>query len=431
MNRRSAAQHPSARRAALAVAAALSATAVLAACAEPGAAPLRVADAAATRDLGSDATTQRLAELMQQDVAAGAPGMVVRVDDGSGRIISLARQAAWSTADHKLSANDEFRMGSNTKTMIGVLVLQLVAEHKLSLQDPVDKWLPGLVPNGQHITLKMLLNHTSGLYDYVYDTGILAHEIGADKSALTPEELLAASAKYPPLFAPGAGYAYSNTDYVALGLVLEKASGQSVITLLQRRIIGPLGLRDTYFATDGASRDGDKLADGYEPDAANLAPLLPPGTPPGTAFVGPVRGDHVLVTSLDPDWAFAAGAIVSTPADEQRFLRALASGRLLPPAQLAEMKTAVVENPGVPNSARYGLGFEEYFSPCGPVWGHTGGMPGYASENYTNANGTRSVTVVTTTLFALHAPALGAADQKVVDAAVCAMLDKPLPTGSD
>ena len=431
MNRLSATEHPSTRRAGLALAAALSATAALVACAEPGAAPLRVADVAATRNLGSDATTQELAALMQHDVEAGAPGVVVRVDDGSGRIVSLARQAAWSTAVHKLSANDEFRMGSNTKTMIAVLVLQLVAEHKLSLQDPVDKWLPGLVPNGRHITLKMLLNHTSGLYDYIADPGVLAHEIGADTSALTPQDLLAASAKYPPLFAPGAGYAYSNTDYVALGLVLQKATGQSVITLLRRRLIQPLGLRDTYFATSGASRDGDKLADGYEPDAADLAPLLPPFVPAGTAFAGPARGDHVLVTSLDPDWAFTAGAIVSTPADEQRFLRALASGRLLPPAQLAEMRTAVIENPGEPDSARYGLGFEEYFSPCGPVWGHTGGMPGYASENYTTADGTRSVTVVTTTLFGLHAPTLGAADQKVVDAAVCAMMDKPLPAGSD
>ena len=391
--------------------------------------------AASTADAGQHPgnadVAQRLAALMRQEVALGAPGVAVRVDDGSGHVISLAQQAAWSTADHRLSAADEFRMGSNTKTMIGVLVLQLVAEHRLSLADPVQKWLPGLVPDGEHITLRMLLNHTSGLFDYIFDPAVIALVTGADTTPVTPTRLLAISAQYPPLFAPGAEYAYSNTDYVALGLVLEKATGQDVATLLQRRIIGPLGLRHTYLASNGASRDGDRLAAAYEPDAADLAPLLPPGTPPGTQFVGPARCDHVLVTSLNPDWAWTAGAIVSTPADEQRFLRALASGELLPPAQLAEMRTTVVEVPGDPNSARYGLGFEEYFSPCGPVWGHTGGVPGYGTQNYTDATGRRSVTVATTTLFGLHATALGAADHTTVDAAVCAMLDKPLPPGAN
>lgn len=372
----------------------------------------------------------KLATLIQQDIDAGAPGVVVRVNDGSGKPISIARQAGWTRRDHKLSADDQFRMGSNTKTIVGVLVLQLVAEHKLSLNDSVEKWLPGLVPGGRNITLRMLLNHTSGLFDYINDPGSLARMIGADPSPAMPTQLLAVAAQYPPLFTPGARYEYSNTNYIALGLVLEKASGQKLETLLQRRIIEPLGLRDTYLATSGTSRDGHKLADAYEPDAEHLAPLLPPGAPEGTSFAGPARGEHVLVTSISPQWLWAAGAIVSTPADEQKFLRALASGKLLRPAQLAEMKKTVIETPDDPNSARYGLGFEEYHSPCGPVWGHTGGVPGYSSQNYTDTTGTRSVSVVTTTLFALHAPELGAADQKVVDAAVCTMLGKPIPAAA-
>ncbi|MGW3960688.1 serine hydrolase domain-containing protein [Amycolatopsis sp. NPDC005003] len=378
----------------------------------------------------NNSAATKLAALMQQDIDAGAPGVVVRVDDGSGKPISIARQAGWTRRDHKLSADDQFRMGSNTKTMVGVLVLQLVAEHRLSLDDSVEKWLPGLVPDGRNITLRMLLNHTSGLFDYIKDPGALAHVIGADPSPVTPTQLLAVAAQYPPVFTPGARYEYSNTNYIALGLVLEKASGRKFATLLQRRIIEPLGLRDTYLPGNGESRDGDELADAYEPDAEHLAPLLPPGAPAGTSFAGPARGDHVLVTSISPGWAWAAGAIVSTPADEQKFLRALASGKLLRPAQLAEMKKAVVETPDDPNSARYGLGIEEYHSPCGPVWGHTGGVAGYSSQNYTDPTGTRSVSVVTTTLFALHAPELGAADQKVVDAAVCTMLGKPIPAAA-
>ncbi|MFD8723690.1 serine hydrolase domain-containing protein [Streptomyces sp. NPDC059629] len=436
MGRRFAERRMPSRRACSAVSAALTALAALA-CVTPdavalnGSAPRGVdSSRLAGRPAGEDAAARRLSALMQKEVDAGAPGVVVRVSDGR-KTISLARQAGWTRPDHKLSADDQFRMGSNTKTMVGLLVLQLVAEHKVSLQDRVEKWLPGLVPGGGNITLKMLLNHTSGLFDYINDPGILARVTGADTSSVTPEELLAVSAQYPPLFTPGAEYAYSNTNYAALGLVLEKATGQDLATLLQRRIIRPLGLHDTYLATSGASRDGDKLADGYEPDAEHLAPLLPPEAPKGTAFAGPARGAHVLVTSLNPEWAWAAGAIVSTPADEQRFLRALASGKLLPPAQLAEMETTVVETPGDPASARYGLGIERYLSPCGPVWGHTGGVPGYSSQNYTDETGKRSVTVVATTLFGMRAEGVGAADQKVVDAAVCTMLGKSLPADAN
>lgn len=389
----------------------------LAACAVPEEAP----------PAATNSTARQLDALARQDVAAGVPGVVIRVDDGTGKPIEVAKQADWTTADHRLTADDQFRMGSNTKTMTAVLVLQLVAEHKLSLEDSVEKWLPGLVPNGKNITLRMLLNHTSGLYDYLNDPETLAAVTGQDERTKTPAELLAVAAKYPPLFAPGAQYSYSNTGYLALGMVLEAVTGRSPETLLRQRIINPLGLRDTYLATNDVSRDGARLADSYEPDAEHLAPLLPDGVPAGTAFAGPARAGHVLTTSINPYWAGAAGAVVSTPEDWQRFLRALAAGSLLPRAQLAEMRKTVIESPGTANSPRYGLGLEEYVSPCGSVWGHTGRIPGYASENYTNAEGTRSVTVVTTTMFGLFDPKLAAADQKVVDGAVCAMLGKPLP----
>lgn len=244
---------------------------------------------------------------------------------------------------------------------------------------------------------------------------------------MTPARMLAVAAKRPALDQPGVRYSYSNTNYLALGLVLEKVTGTKVETQLRQRIFQPLGLRETYLATDAVSRDGERLADAYEPDAEHLAPLLPAGTPEGTAFAGPARDGHVLTTSINPDWAWTAGAAVSTPQDWQRFLRALAAGRLLSAAQFAEMKKTVAETPGDARGARYGLGLEQYLSPCGPVWGHTGGIPGYSSENYTDESGTRAVTVVTTTLFGLHDAKAGAADQKVVDAAVCAMLGKPFP----
>ncbi|MBB5907502.1 D-alanyl-D-alanine carboxypeptidase [Actinoalloteichus hymeniacidonis] len=210
-------------------------------------------------------------------------------------------------------------------------------------------------------------------------------------------------------------------------MVLEKAGGENLETLLQQRILHPLRLADTYLATDRESRDGERLADGYEPDAEHLAPLPPSGTPEDAAFVGDARGDHVLVTSTDPSWAWAAGAVVSTPQDWQEFLRALLSGEVLPDTQLAEMKETVAVNPDEPAGTRYGLGLEQYQSPCGAVWGHTGGITGYSSVNYVDEAGTRSVTVVTTTQFGLLDPERQAANRAVVDGAICTMLGQPLP----
>jgi D-alanyl-D-alanine carboxypeptidase len=376
-----------------------------------------------------------LTTLMEEDVQAGAPGVIVRIDDGD-RLVTVARQAPWATADHRLSAADQFRMGSNTKTMVATVALQLVAERRLSLSDPVDKWLPGAVANGRTITVRMLLNHTSGLPDYTFDLEkarfdpeLLAAITGQRPRRWTPGRLLSVAAKYPVNFAPGTGYSYSNTNYVALGMILERVTANSLADLLRDRILRPLNLHDTYLATNGRSRDGKQLAHGYEPDAAHLGPLLEHfGAPAGTAFAGPERHEHVDVTGISPSWAWAAGAIVSTPRDWDRFLSALLSGRLLPAAQLAQMRTTV-EDPGSNGTGRYGLGLMQYTNGCGTVWGHTGGIPGYGSQNYTDATGRRTVTVVTATQFGSKFPGVQEADQRVVDAAVCTMLGKPVPAG--
>jgi D-alanyl-D-alanine carboxypeptidase len=363
------------------------------------------------------AQIDQLTRLAQQDVDAGAPGVIVRVDDGTGSPIEIARQAAWTRPDHTLTADDRFRMGSSTKTMVATLVLQLVAEHRLALTDPVGKWLPGRIPNGQAITLRMLLNHTSGLFNDINDPAVLAAFTGQDTRRWIPQQLIAAAVQHPPLFAPGTHYSYSNTNYIALGLVLEKATGRRLADLIDERIVRPLNLHNTYLGTQRR-----KLAHGYEPDAAHLAPLLPPGTPVGTAFVGPARGDHVDTTWVNDSTEWAAGGIVSTAQDWARFQTALMSGKLLPPAQFEEMRTTVVED--TPQGNRYGLGLEEVVTPCGTVWGHVGQVPGYSSENYTDATGRRTVAIFTSTVFGLAEPKAGTADQALVNAAVCAMLDR-------
>jgi D-alanyl-D-alanine carboxypeptidase len=378
------------------------------------------AGAATARPAASQAA--RLAALAEQDVKAGAPGVIVQIREHGRPVVTITRQAAFTRADGTLSADDQFRMGSNTKTMVSVLILQLVAEHRIALSDPVGKYLPGLIPNGQAITIRMLLNHTSGLFNDINDPGVLAAFTGQDPRHWTPRQLIQAAVSHPPLFAPGTRYSYSNTNYIALGLIAEKITGNSLGELIQQRIAGPLGLRHTFLA--GFRAPGD-LADGYEPDAARLATVLPPGTPKGTHFVGPARGDWVDTTWVNESTEWAAGGIVSTAADWATFQAALMSGRLLPPAQLAQMRDTVSEGSSTPN--RYGLGIERVVTPAGVVWGHDGQVPGYSSWDYTTSDGSATVAVYVTTVFGLAGPAAATATENLLGGAIDAMLGKPIP----
>ncbi|MBB5907501.1 serine hydrolase [Actinoalloteichus hymeniacidonis] len=153
------------RRVTLTVVASLTVLATVAACTGP-------ADTETPPNSAHDLPVTQLTALLDDAITAGVPGGVVRIDDGSGEPIEIARQADWTTDDHGLAARDQFRMGSNAKTMIGVLVQQLAAEQQLALTDPIERWLPGAVPNGSEITLHMLLNHTSGLDDYIYEPDV-------------------------------------------------------------------------------------------------------------------------------------------------------------------------------------------------------------------------------------------------------------------
>ncbi|WP_211765228.1 serine hydrolase domain-containing protein [Kutzneria sp. CA-103260] len=348
----------------------------------------------------------------------------MRVDDGHGRPAEIAEQADWTKEDHRLAAGDEFRMGSNTKTMMATLVLQLVADGRLALTDPVRKWLPDKVPNGQAITLRMLLNHTSGLYDYTNDPALLPSILGRDPHPWTNQELLAVGVQHPPLFPPGTQWSYSNTNYVAIGAVLERATGKSVADLVRDRITRPLGLQHTYFATDG-SWSGPHVR-GYEPDAAHLPPEMPADI--GT-IVGPRHDGHVDVSDNNVRWGGAAGAVVSTASDWARFYAALMSGKLLPAAQLAQMRDTVPVFPDQPDGPGYGLGIETGTTPCGTVWEHDGGVPGYLSANFTDSAGDRTGSVlISTELFSEFdaEPKLAAASKALSNAAICAMFDKPV-----
>lgn len=376
----------------------------------------------------SDGKTQRdqLDQLARKVVDAGAPGVIVRVDDGHGRPVQIAEQATWTTRDHLLRVGDEFRMASNTKTMMATIMLQLVAEGRLALTDPVEKWLPGQVPNGKAITLRVLLNHTSGLFDYTNDPAFLPSILGRDRRRWTSTELLAMGVKHDPLFAPNTKFSYSNTNYVAIGAVLERVTGASLAELVRDRIARPLGLRRTYYATDSAWRGPH--AHGYEPDAAHMPPEVPVEF---RDFAGMRHDGHVDVADNDPEYSGAAGAVVSTAEDWSRFYTALMSGKLLPATQLEQLRTTVPQDPEQPDGPGYGLGIQTGATPCGTIWGHDGGIPGYLTTNVTDRTGSRTANIlVSTESWAEFGsdPKLAGAAKALQIAVICTMFGKPVPT---
>jgi D-alanyl-D-alanine carboxypeptidase len=313
------------------------------------------------------ATSPALRQIVRQLVRDGAPGAlaVVRTPLGIRRAqAGLARRRPRTA----MAATDRFRVASITKTFVATVVLQLVAEGKLGLDDPVERWLPGLVPNGRAITIRELLDHTSGLFDYFGDKGFVRAVVAQPGRIWPRRRLVAIAASHPPLFPPGRDWSYSNTNYILLGLVVEAAGGTPLDQQLQQRFFDPLGLTATSFPT-GARIDGAH-AHGY------------------VGFATLPRLRSLLDTSpVSPSLAWAAGAIVSTGDDVTSFYAALLGGRLLPPDLLAAMETPA---PGV----HYGLGLLETDTPCGPAYGHEGDLLGYRSFVYAHPDGTRVALVM-------------------------------------
>ncbi|WP_369216872.1 serine hydrolase domain-containing protein, partial [Streptomyces flavofungini] len=343
--------------------------AALVSCSDAGSAGARPA---AGRSAADTAAAERLAGLARKAADTGSLGVIVRVDSGDGKPVEIARQAAWTKDDHRLAVGDRFRVGSNTKTLTATLVLQQVAEKRIGLGDTVEKWLPGLVEGGEHITVRMLLNHTSGLGDFLLTPQFLPSLTGQVKRTWTPEKLLGITPEQDPPTEPGKTYSYSNANYEALGLILEKATGSGLAELIKKRITGPLGMKDSYLATK-ADWNTRQHVTGYEPDAGRLKAILSRTVdlPEGVGFAGAERsGDTIDTSAIDPSWSWAAGGMVSTAQDWQRFLTALISGELLPEAQLKQMRTTVA---APEEGGGYGLGLMRVDTSCGTVWGHTGG----------------------------------------------------------
>jgi D-alanyl-D-alanine carboxypeptidase len=308
---------------------------------------------------------------IQQLVRDGEPGAIGFTRNGS-QVTVAASGLADVAAGTPMTRGDRVRVGSLTKTFVATVVLQLVGGHLLSPGDTVARWLPGVLPDGATVTIQQLLQHTSGVYDYTSDPGF-QQALAADPTRVwRPAELARIAAAHPPVFPAGTSFAYSNTDYVLLGMIISAATGRSVGQELQARIFRPLGLRDTSFPYADPHL-GEPYARGY---------LL---NQPGAA--GPVDA-----TVISPSAAGAAGAIVSTAADLARFYTALLTGKLLPATQLREMLTTTPIPMG--SGAGYGLGIMSLPLPCGTAWGHQGDFPGYFNNAFTTTDGSRQAVVL-------------------------------------
>lgn len=271
-----------------------------------------------------------------------------------------------------------FRIGSITKTFVATVVLQLAAEGRLRLDDSIEKWLPGVVPNGRQITLRQLLNHTSGLYDYLYTLPMPpSQEFFANRwRTWTATEQIQNALVHPPTFEPpGSKYAYSNTGYLLLGQVIEKVTGRSYGREIERRVIRPLGLHDTVVPGTAPGIAGPHLH-GYVPTERSAEPNL------------------IDYTEMNPSIMGAGGEMISTTRDLNRYFAALLRGRLLPQYLLDEMKT-----PGT-KSKNYGLGLAWRTTECGiPVYGNDGDALAYNAWSFSTADGRRQVTIALTPKF--------------------------------
>nr|WP_123678740.1 serine hydrolase domain-containing protein [Couchioplanes caeruleus] len=311
------------------------------------------------------------ADLNRLVAEQGFPAALVNVRGRDGETRDLTAGVAELGKRRKPPVDGRVRIGSNTKTFVAVVVLQLVDEGKIKLDDSVETYLPGLLRgdgiDGRQITVRQMLQHTSGLPDY-------SHHIRDYRSTyFEPRDLLDVALAHK---AGPTQWRYSNTNYVVAGLLVQKVTGRPIAEEITRRIIKPLKLRDTYFPAQGDKTIQGRHPHGYQADEA--------GTPRD-------------VTEMDPSVAWTAGQMIASPSDLNRFFAALLSGKLLAPAQMEQMRTTVPAiQPGLPAGSRYGLGLLSKPLPCGGIyWGHGGDIDGYETRGGVTDDG-RGVSLVVT-----------------------------------
>ncbi|THA76126.1 class A beta-lactamase-related serine hydrolase [Streptomyces sp. A0642] len=362
--------------------------------------PADAAEAPADHDRALRGQLRELTE-----APGGPPGVIAVLTRGTRTEIFRAGVAETGT-DRPIEATDHMRIASTAKAYSGAVSLQLVDRGKLRLNDTIGRVLPRLPRAWHQVTLRQLLNHTSGLPDYSEAPEFLSLLTADPRRHFDSRRLLDFVAAEPLNFRPGARYAYSNSDNIAVALMAEAVTGRRYEDLLARLVYRPLGLR------------GTSLPQGYRmpPPYMHGYDVSPPAPPEDVSEV------------LSASGVWASGGIISTPKDMTAFVRAYAGGKLISDRtrrrQLAWVNGA--SEPAGPGENKAGLAIFRYTTRCGVVYGHTGNFPGYTQLIAATPDGKRSLTFsLTTQVNKTNKPGLLARLRTVEENFVCALLRKP------
>jgi D-alanyl-D-alanine carboxypeptidase len=351
---------------------------------------------------GADAALDRaLKELVAME--GGPPGVIAVVQRGQHRKVhTIGVRNIKSGLPMRI--HDRMRIASAAKAFSGAVALSLVSKGKLSLQDTIGERLRELLPEAWwEVTLRQLLNHTSGIPDFAGDEGVADAFVASPKKAPPPEELLSLMEEVDLLFDPGSEYHYSNSDNIVVALMVEAATGTSYEEQLRERVYKPLGLRKT---------------------------TLPRGTNLRKPFIHGYSSQDPpedLSEDFAAGWAWASGGIVSTPADLNDFIRGYVGGKLFDERTQAKQRRVIEgasSDPPGPGKNSAGLAIFRYETRCGTVWGHTGNTAGYTQFAAASADGRRSVTVSINAQHTLTtgSPVVFKALRRAEGLAVCAAL---------
>ncbi|MFD5637886.1 serine hydrolase domain-containing protein [Streptomyces sp. NPDC127077] len=346
------------------------------------------------------ALRQQLEELVRSP--GGPPGVIAVLRRGGESRIVRAGVADLDNG-RPIDPDDHTRIASTAKAFSGAVALTLVDRRALSLDDTIGRRLPSLPRQWRAVTLRQLLNHTSGLPDYSQDPEFLRILTADPRHHFDSRRLLDFVADEPLLFRPGSRYQYSNSDNIAVALMAEAVTGRPYEQLLRELVYRPLGLRDT------------SLPQGYElPEPYMHGYDVTPPNPP-----------EDVSEALSASGVWASGGIVSTPADLTRFIRGYAGGALISKATLREQRQWIdgASEPAGPGRNKAGAAIFRYSTRCGVVLGHTGNFPGYTQLIAATPDGRRSLTfTLTTQVNKTNKPVLLERLRTVEENFVCALL---------
>lgn len=351
--------------------------------------PLASSGRSATPPAGKTAASSTLKQINQAALQAmvdktarelGVPGALVLLRTPQGDFTATYGTTMLGTATPP-SADTHFRIASNTKTMTAAANLLLAQEGKLSLDDPVSKYVPN-VPNGDKITIAELLDMRSGVYNYTDAPEVWATLDRDPTKVWSPAEVLAIAFAHPVNFPPGTAYEYNNTNYALLGVIAEKLDGKPLAAILHDRFFAPLGMQHTVLPASTDNTIPAPNAHGYGYDGAGV--VLSDAAPFPPEVLSAARAGTLArtdFTGLNPSFASAAGGVISTANDLAVWIRALVGGRVLNAEyQRRWLDSLQPEDPSKPEGQQYGYGISHLRWGPNAIYFHGGEAPGYNSK---------------------------------------------------